>query len=187
LESPSIPNINTIQKPLSKSAFPALLQERQSEAVTQIQDCEEKSEVRAIGLPPTIVSSDVGGPSRSQPPLSTSNPEIKVAITSPALLASSRRRLKYVESASQKVTLQRLQEIWDSNVDDVFEEVEAEKEWWLYMAYEKLKWKSGQPSQSPRAIEGEISSEPEIEAHNVLFLYHNQRKSVLFSSYRIIY
>lgn len=148
----------------------------------------------AIGLPeeppshkllPTIASSDVGVPSSFRLPVSTSSSKVQVVETSLEHLATSRRKIKYMESASQKVTLQRLQEVWDNNVNDVFQEVEAEKEWWLYMSYEKLRRIVGQTSASPRALEGEISPDSGTEGHNVLFLYHNQRKSASLSSYRI--
>lgn len=143
----------------------------------------------ALGLPenrpgynltPEIVSLDVEVPSHARIPVFTSNSKFKAAETSPALATSSQRRLNYMKSASQKVTLQRLQEIWDNTLDDVFEEVEAEKEWWLYMAYEKLRKEAGQISEPVWAIEGKKSPESGTEAQNVLFLYHSQRKSILF-------
>lgn len=82
--------------------------------------------------------------------------------------------------ASQKVILQRLQEVWDDPMDEHFDEVEVEKEWWLYMAWEKLRKKSEPNPESSLVIEERSSLELGVGAQNLLLLYHTQRKLSMF-------
>jgi hypothetical protein len=180
-------NIETAQKTISKRDSFIQHQERQQGVAARTQAYEKENEMGANKqreehpdrkILPISDSSDVGVRSSFKLPISTSSSKIEAIETTPELLISSHKRLKYMKAASQKVTLQRLQEVWDSNVDDIFKEVEAEKQWWLHMAYEKLRRNAWQISSSPE--EREISSKLGTDGNNALLLYHNQGKSSLF-------
>lgn len=127
-------------------------------------------------------SSDGELPNSTSTGYTTSDYTRLVTVRHPAFVIASQRKLRFMNMANRKVILQRLQEKWDTATEDILKEIEQDKEWWLYTAYEKLRSETEVPLKPAGLGEGNGLDGLDGDGENVLFLYHTQRESNLYQS-----
>lgn len=110
-------------------------EERPLDTESQPENGERMADKAAISSQPAPKSTDSTSRISETPSDSRDDPQPP----DPAIMAQFRKRIRCMEAASQKIMLQRLQEDWAESPDaEVYEEMEAEKQWWMLMAVRAL-------------------------------------------------